>query len=439
MASALIVDADAENLLSIAEVFRKQGYSTETAQDLKGAREALLRRMPDVAMLAERVGEHDALELLDQLHLAGIMEIYLMSEARSVKVATKAMRLGVSDYFDKPIDAARLTQNLEALAHELGAPEQARVDKSARGLLVGESAPMQRLYRLIRKSAPSDATILLAGESGTGKELIAQTIHELSQRAHGDFVALNCTAVTPELIESELFGHKKGSFTGATRDHRGFFERASGGTLFLDEITEMSGALQAKLLRVLETKRVTRVGDETEIDVDARIVAATNRDPHEAVDDGLLREDLYYRLAQFPISVPPLRDRGDDIELLATHFLAEQNAGSDIEKAFSAEVFETLRLHDWPGNVRELRNAVVHGHLLAGTEIGLDDLPDGIPSSSPARSGAVRISVGAPLAEVERRHILSTLAHFEGDKKEAAKALGISLKTLYNRLKRYNA
>lgn len=350
------------------------------------------------------------------------------------------MRLGVSDYLDKPVDMDHLSQNLRELSDDFNkAVEDDTVLKNARGLLIGETPPMKRLYRLIRKCAPSDASILITGESGAGKELVARTIHDLSERRGNQMVSVNCSAVPSELMESELFGHRKGSFTGATKNHRGFFERASGGTLFLDEITEMDPALQAKLLRVLEVNKIRPIGSEKDLDIDARIIAATNQDPVQAVDDGQLREDLYYRLAQFPLHVPPLRDKADDILLLAEYFLKQQNKDTGIEKSFSQDVRDVFLLHDWPGNVRELRNAVIHGHLLAGETIQVDDLPDGIPSSMPRSGQIVRISVGTPLVEVERRHILSTLAHFEGDKKKTAELLGISLKTLYNRLNKYGA
>jgi DNA-binding NtrC family response regulator len=238
-------------------------------------------------------------------------------------------------------------------------------------------------------------------------------------------------------MESELFGHVKGSFTGATRSHKGIFARANKGTLFLDEITELNPQLQAKLLRVLETQLVTPVGGEKEHAVNVRIVSATNRDPQEAVDDGTLREDLYFRLAQFPVRVPPLRERGSDIELLTRHFLLQQNQERTLEKTISNDVLEVFQLHDWPGNVRELRNAVIHGHLLAGDEIQVEDLPDHMPRSGMVRAGGFRTQVGMSLAEVERRHLLATLAHFGGEKKKTAEVLGISLKTLYNRLKKY--
>ena len=439
MPTALIVDNNPENLLSLAETFRANGYTVETARQLGEARKLLTRRMPEVALFNEDVDGESSLDLLEQVDLAEVVEIYLMSSERSVRSASRAMRLGASDYFGIPVDRKQLAKNIESLQLELqNMEDDDRATKSGRGLLIGESQPMRRMYRLVRKCAPSDATILLTGESGVGKELVARTIHDLSRRKSEEMISVNCSAIPRELMESELFGHTKGSFTGAAQSHRGFFERASGGTLFLDEITEMDPALQAKLLRVLESQKVRRVGGEKDLDVDVRIIAATNQDPVEAVDKEELREDLYYRLAQFPLHVPPLRDRADDIRLLAEHFLAQQNESSGKQKKFDDKVVEALMLHDWPGNVRELRNAVIHGYLLAGETIEIEDLPNGIPSSMPVSGQFVRISVGTPLEEVERRHILSTLAHFEEDKNQTAEALGISLKTLYNKLNKYD-
>jgi two-component system, NtrC family, response regulator AtoC len=440
MLRALIVDDDVENLHVLSDTFRGEGFAVETADSLPKAREALLARMPEVAMLSERVNGDDVLALLEAVDLAQVMEIYLMSNTPSVRGATRAMRVGASDYFRKPVDRARLQNNLDHFCNEMTVDGEGRpdVDDGGGGLLVGRSTAMRRLYRLVRKCAPSDVTVLLVGESGTGKELVAQTIHQFSERAGGEFVALNCSAVTPELMESEMFGHKKGSFTGAARDHKGYFERASDGTLFLDEITEMSPGLQAKLLRALEVGRISPVGSECDVEVNPRIVAATNQDPAEAISTGQLREDLYYRLAQFPISVPPLRDRTDDIRLLAEHFLEDQNRASGLHKRFAPRVLESMQTHDWPGNVRELKNAVLHGFLLGGDEITTDDLPGSIPSRVTPSGDFIRVAIGSPLSEVERRLVLATLEHFNGDKKHAARVLGISLKTLYNRLKAYN-
>jgi len=290
---------------------------------------------------------------------------------------------------------------------------------------------------MLRKVALTEMTVLLVGESGVGKELAARIIHELSERSKGPRVPVNCGAISPEILESELFGHEKGSFTGASKRHAGFFERADGGTLFLDEITEMSPELQVRLLRVLETGHLRRVGGEKELPVDVRVVAATNRDPAEALEEGRLREDLYYRLAQFPLRVPTLRERGDDVIVLAERFLAELGKEHGVEKHYSDEVLELLRVHTWPGNVRELRNAIGRAYVLAGEEIRPDDLPPSVIEGRPVESDYLRIAVGTSLEEVERRAILATVEHMEGDKKAAAETLGISLKTLYTKLKKY--
>ena len=441
MSTALIVDDNAETLIQLAKIFREKGYSAETSQTLAAAREALLRRMPEVALLNETVGGQSTLDLLEQLEVSRVMEIFIMSDEPRLEVATRAMRAGCSNLFRKPVDGAELARNLDELHHDpTGSQDIAELaaEKAGDGLLIGESQQMRRLRRLLRKVAPESASVLLAGESGTGKELAARTIHGLSSRAAGSFTALNCSAIAAELMESELFGHVKGSFTGATRSHQGIFTRADGGTLFLDEITELDPSLQAKLLRVLETQVVTPVGGEKETPIDVRIVSATNRDPQEAVDDGSLREDLYFRLAQFPVRVPPLRERGSDIELLSRHFLDEQNEARGVEKILGEDALEVFHIHDWPGNVRELRNAVIHGHLLAADVITADDLPDHMPQTSSSRRREARSQIGLSLQEVERRHILATYAHLGGEKKTTAEMLGISLKTLYNRLKKYD-
>lgn len=440
MPHALIVDNDVENSQTLSQVFRECGYLPETAESLPQAREALLRHTPEIAILNERLAGDDTLGLLESINLTPVTEIYLMSDQPNPRITPRAIRIGASDFFRKPVNKDRLARNLRDLSTELSSSAPVAATPSPRGdVLVGESKAMQRLYRLLRKCAPGDASIFLAGESGSGKELVARTIHELSDRAGNDFVSLNCSALSPGLLESELFGHKKGSFRGATRDHRGYFQRASGGTLFLDEITEMNAGLQAKLLRVLESNEIRPVGSEKDIAVDARIVTATNIDPEEAVERGRLREDLYYRLAQFPIRVPALRERDDDVLLLADHFLEERNAVTGKNKTFSSRARKALQAYDWPGNVRELKNAVLHSHLLAGSEIKLEDLPGRVSSSNPGDGDFIRLYVGTPLAEIERRTILSTLEHYEGDKKKTAEVLGISLKTLYNRLKQYKS
>jgi DNA-binding NtrC family response regulator len=317
-------------------------------------------------------------------------------------------------------------------------PEPAR-DPDRFGPLLGASPAMQAVYRMIAKVAPTEATVFVIGESGSGKEVAARTVHELSGRASGPLVAMNCGAIPPNLIEAELFGYEKGAFTGASRQHQGFFERAAGGTLFLDEITEMAPEMQVRLLRVLETGHFLRVGGSEDLRADVRVVAATNRQPAAAVATGQLREDLMYRLAVFPVELPPLRKRGDDVELLAGHFLAELNAEAGTCKRFSRTAAEAMRTHLWPGNVRELKNAVHRAYILADGEVDLDFAN---PAASPAAgAGGERLEfpVGTALADMERQAIFATLNHCRGNKRRCAEILGISLKTLYNRLAAYHA
>lgn len=304
------------------------------------------------------------------------------------------------------------------------------------GRLYGSSPVMQDVYRMIEKVSPTEATVFITGESGCGKELVARTIHERSRRARGAFIAINCGAIPQNLIEAELFGHERGAFTGANRQHRGCFERAEGGTLFLDEITEMPIEMQVRLLRVLETGRFVRVGGDGEIKTNVRVLAATNRDPLDAVRDGRLREDLMYRLAVFPILLPPLRERDGDTELLAEHFLQNLNVEGGVSKRFSRPALTTIRAYHWPGNVRELKNAVHRAFIMADEFVELD--LSGL--ACPAVEGeCLRMPVGTSLAEMERQAIFATLDHCRGNKRRAAEMLGVSLKTLYNRLTAYQA
>jgi len=304
------------------------------------------------------------------------------------------------------------------------------------GELLGGSLQMHELYRRIAKVAPTAATVFLTGESGSGKEVVARTIHQRSGRAALPFLGVNCAAIPANLIEAELFGHEKGAFTGATRLHRGCFERVEGGTLFLDEITEMAPEMQVRLLRVLETGRYGRIGGEQELRAQARIVAATNRDPGDAVRQGKLREDLLYRLAVFPIDLPPLRERDGDAELLAEHFLREQNEANGTRKAFSRQAVTIIRSHSWPGNVRELKNAVHRAYILSDELVDLD-IGGLVQPAADVR--CLSVAVGTPLAEIEKQVICSTLDFCAGNKRRCAEVLGVSLKTLYNRLAAYHA
>jgi len=306
------------------------------------------------------------------------------------------------------------------------------------GLLYGSSPVMLELYEQIERVAATDATALIIGESGTGKELIARTIHERSARREAPFIAVNCGAIPDELIEAELFGHEKGSFTGAVQGRIGYFEHANGGTLFLDEVTEMAPVRQVKLLRALETSTFFRVGGNELIHGDVRVIAATNRDPIVAMKENGLREDLMYRLAVFPLRAPPLRERDNDRELLAQYFLASMNQQEGTNKTFSKRAIETLRTWSWPGNVRELKNAVYRAFILAEKTVELPHPHVASRVKKPVTQGdSMSIWIGTPLADAQKQIILATLKYCGGDKRRAAKALGVSLKTLYNRLGTY--
>jgi DNA-binding NtrC family response regulator len=320
---------------------------------------------------------------------------------------------------------------------------------SATESLLGNSVAMQEVFRLIERVGPTEASVLLTGESGSGKELAAQMIHECSVRRGKPFIAINCGAIPAGLIEAELFGYEKGSFTGAVRAHAGVFERANGGTLLLDEVTEMPLDMQTRLLRVLESRKFYRVGANTEYSSDVRVIAATNRCPLSAVQAGQLREDLLYRLAVFPIDMPPLRNRGDDVELLANHFLAELNTEAMTQKRLSAHARMTLSQHSWPGNVRELKNCIERAFILGDTVLELAPLiQNGARGEqSAAQAGGngsavdrdrLEIRVGSRIYDMERSLIEATLDYFKGNKRRAADALGCSLKTLYNKLNGYS-
>jgi DNA-binding NtrC family response regulator len=403
-------------------------------------------------------------------------EVVLCTGHASIDTSIQALRLGAADYLIKPINLTQLQGVLSRIMKPAALKAEvddlaARLSTSGHfGHLWGRSAPMQCIYQQIARVAGTSVTVFITGESGSGKEVVAQTVHDLSRRRKRPFLAVNCGAISPHLFESEIFGHEKGSFTGAERQHQGFFERASGGTLFLDEITEMPLELQVKLLRVLETGRYMRVGSTVSQEADVRVIAATNRRTQQAVAQGKLREDLLYRLNVFPIELPPLRDRLCDIELLAEHFLAGICEQEGQVRRFAPEVLPRLMAWAWPGNVRELRNAIQRAYVMAQGEV-IDDrwLPgaDGgseaasLAPSSPslaappsletmaktdegARPGAgpaesITLPIGTSMAQAERALMLATLRHFNHHKERTAAVLGISLKTLYNRLKEYAA
>jgi two-component system response regulator AtoC len=444
MLRALIVDDDKSSLRALTQLVKNEGFVTVVAANLQEARGRLQVEPPDLILIDLMLPDGSGLDLVADLgEDADKTSVVVITGHASVDTAVEALRRGASDYLTKPVDVARLKTVLVNVArtHELKvkiSELRGQLRELGRfGEMVGGSPPMQQVYDLISKVAPTDATVLVVGESGTGKELVAQTLHALSRRANKPFLAVNCGAISPNLIESELFGHERGSFTGADRQHRGYFERADGGTLLLDEISEMPSELQVKLLRVLETNGVPRVGGDKLVRVDVRVIAATNRDLEAAVAEGKFRQDLLYRLKVFPIPLPPLRDRGNDVLALAEFFLDELNREHGARKRFTDPAYTAIAAHRWPGNVRELKNVVHRAFILAEDKIGPEALPSEI-GQMPERAGAatdgLRLRPGTPLADMERRLIELSLDHFGGDKRKTAEALGISLKTLYNRL-----
>ncbi|HVT15499.1 MAG TPA: sigma-54 dependent transcriptional regulator [Thermoanaerobaculia bacterium] len=443
MLHALVVDDDESSRRALAALVAEQGFAAQTAGSLSEARGRLLAEPPDVVLLDLTLPDGTGFDLIQDLReQIGHAEVVVITGHASVATAVEALRRGACDYLTKPVDAARLRAMLTGLARTRDLrPKISELRGQVRqlgrfGQMVGSSPAMQQVYDLIVKVAPSSASVLITGESGTGKELVAQTVHSLSRRGGKPYLVVNCAAVSPSLIDSDLFGHERGSFTGAERVHHGYFERADGGTLFLDEVSEMPPELQAKLLRVLEAGALARVGGEKMVKIDVRMIAASNRDLDAAVAEGKFRRDLLYRLKVFPVHLPPLRDRVEDVAALAESFLDELNRQEGTRKILAPATVAILQCCAWPGNVRELKNVVHRAFILAGDEIGPSCL-------APELSGQGRVEGERPLdalgtlAEAERRLILASLEHFGGDKRKAAEALGVSLRTLYNRLQQY--
>ncbi len=443
MPHALAVDDDPNFLSALAELIEGQGFTTNTACNLRDARAQVSHRTPDVALIDLYLPDGSGIDLLKDLEPGASTEVVLMTGHADVESAVQALRLGASDYLTKPLDIGRLKSILANVASVPSTPmltapqeEEAQEGGDRLGLLLGASPSMQSVYEMIIRVAPTDASVFLVGESGTGKDLAAQTLHMLSRRAKAPFLPLNCGAISPTLIESELFGHERGSFTGAARRHQGYFERAHMGTLFLDEITEMPIELQVKLLRVLETGTLSRIGGDQLVGVDVRVIAATNRDPHKAVADGKLREDLLYRLQVFPLQMPPLRERNEDIQLLADYFLGQLNERQGTAKRFTEDALERLLSHSWPGNVRELKNVMHRAFIMADQEITPRSLPREVGGDSGFQR-SLNFQVGSSIEDVEKRLIMATLEAYGGNKRKTADVLGVSLKTLYNRLNMY--
>src|SRR5438067_1134887 len=447
----VLIGEDEENeRTGLAELVSSCGYSAETARDGQEGHENILAWSPSIVITDLKMPRLSGLELLERISGEGeTIAVIVVTAQGTIDSAVQAMRIGAYDYITKPIDTSRLRtilQNASALLGarvELEATRRKLRDAGSLGSLVGPSKKMQEIFRLIEMVAPSTASVLITGASGTGKELVARTIHELSPRRPRTFVAINCAAIPETLIESEIFGHEKGAFTGALERRTGCFELAEGGTLLLDEIGEMPIATQAKLLRVLEDRKLRRLGSKVETTVDVRVLAATNKVPEEAVARGELRNDLYYRLNVFNIHMPPLREHREDVPDLVHSLLEEMSTKHGRRIATVSEaVLNAFRNYSWPGNVRELRNTLERAVIVCeGPIIETKHLPPGF-GHAPVRlseedADSIRVGVGTTVGEAERLLIVKTLESTSNNKTRAAEILGISLKTLHNKLKEY--
>ncbi len=452
----LIVDDEENQRVGLASMVSAWGFTAETAADGQEALDRLGTFPAHVLVTDLMMPRMDGFELLRRLSSQGNGPPAIVVTAfGNIETAIATMHdLGAFWFLEKPIEPRALRVLLERAASQQRLAEEAerlKRELSYQGVLaelVGRSPAMQEVFSLIRQVAPSKAAVLVTGESGTGKELVARAVHSLSPRSGGPFVAINCAAMPETLMESELFGHEKGAFTGALERRAGCFELAQNGTILLDEIGDMPIATQAKLLRVLEDSRVRRLGGKSEILVDVRVIASTNKVLEEALKKSEIREDLYYRLNVFHISLPPLRDRMDDLPLLCDALLRDLNKKHGCRVVdLTSEVVDHLHRYHWPGNIRELRNALERAVILAGEgTIGLDHLPSTFSSAaSPAKIDddgdptRVKLRVGTTIGEAEKVLIQRTLQHTKNNKTRAAEILGISLKTLHNKLKEYGA
>ncbi len=437
----LIADDERHVADGLQMLLADDGYEVETATDGKTAWEMVQSGEYGLVLADLRMPEMDGLELFSRMREADIpSEIIIITGRGSVDTAKEAMREGAYDYLEKPLSIDRLKELIpKALEkHQVRSENRALEERLANltrfGDLIGQSDEMRAVYTMVESAAPTNASMLIIGESGTGKELVARAIHDRSSRKKGPFVAINCAAFPREILENELFGHEKGAFTGALNEKPGCFELADGGTLFLDEVAEMEPDIQVKLLRAIEQRCFRRLGGKKEIQVNIRVVSATNKNVNKAIENGELREDLYHRLAVIPLMLPPLRERRGDVRVLAEAFLqrfAEEN-GKEI-KGFSPAAHEFLHTYRWPGNVRELKNSVERAVIFArGDEITLEDLRAHEVIASEDRE--VRIPVGTSLEQADRNLILKTFSFVNGDHQKAASMLGLDEKKLRKQL-----
>src|SRR6266481_5892232 len=449
----LIVEDEENERTGLAEVLSAWGYRVETAADGLEGWDKVTQWSPAIIVTDLKMPRMGGMELLERLAEQSQpdrnLAVIVMTAQGTIDSAVQAMRVGAYDYITKPIDTNRLHTILQKAAELLGTKLELEVhrrklrDSGSLGHLVGASRKMQEIFRLVEMVAPSSASVLITGASGTGKELVARTIHDLSPRRNKPFVPINCAAIPETLIESEIFGHEKGAFTGALERRTGCFELAEGGTLLLDEIGEMPVATQAKLLRVLEDSKLRRLGSKVETTVDVRVLAATNKVPEEAVARGELRNDLYYRLNVFNVHMPPLREHKEDVPDLVQALLEDMNRRHGRKVAGVSEaVLNAFQNYSWPGNVREMRNTLERAIIVCdGAVVETKHLPPGFGQSSLRSStedgATVHLGVGTTVEEAEKRLILKTLESTNNNKTRAAEILGISLKTLHNKLKEY--
>jgi DNA-binding NtrC family response regulator len=442
----LIVEDDPTTRLGLTELVRTWGFTAEAAADGAEALQRITAFRPSVVISDLVMPRMGGLELLRAIKDdGGDMTVVILTAQGTVETAVEAIKEGAYDYLTKPIEPQRLKILLDKIAERQDTLREVKVlrrqlrDHGKFGSMIGSSAQVRKVYQVVEKAAPTSASVLIWGESGTGKELVAQTIHQLSPRAQMPFVPINCAAIPETLLESEIFGHEKGAFTGASDRREGCFELADRGTLFLDEIAEMTPATQVKLLRVLQERKFRRLGGRAEQSVDVRVIAATNAVPSEAVKSGQLREDLYYRLNVFEIELPPLRQRKDDLPLLIQSFLAEFSTrnGKSVT-AVDPAAMRILDSYSWPGNVRELRNVIERAVILSSGEfIEARHLPPLVVDTTDPAGPMVSLQPGMTVDEAEQKLIMMTLEHTHDNKTRAADILGISLKTLQNKLNKF--
>jgi two-component system response regulator HydG len=449
--AVLVVDDDSAHRTMLRTLISGWGYAVSEADDGAAAIESVKAASYDLVLMDVRMVKVSGLAALKKIKSYNpAIPVIIMTAYSSVETAVEALKQGAHDYLTKPLDFDKLRLILERAMEHTRLKEENRILRESLGRqfdsqnIIGKSPAMIKLLETVAQVAPSEATVLISGESGTGKELIAGAIHFNSLRKDGPFVKINCAAITETLLESELFGHEKGAFTGADRRKEGRFSQAHGGTLFLDEVSEMSLMMQVKLLRALQEREFNRVGGEATIQVDVRVIAATNKNLLEQINTGAFRDDLYYRLNVVELAVPSLTERKEDIPLLAQHFLEMFAARNQKEiKGFTPRAMHHLIRYDWPGNVRELMNAVERGVVLARSPY-LDEadflfLKDALLSGDEDQAGQADLAIegDAPLGEIEKTAILKTLEATGGNKSEAARRLGITRKTLHKKLKTY--